>query len=94
MKTKIKLFISFIITFIFMLSISISNSVAAAEIITTDWIVNKKATDLTVSNVEDGGVATVSYYTANSNTQVTLKVTNYDIVDNFFSIKYQSDFPA
>ena len=94
MKTRIKVLLSILTTFIFMFIVAISSNVEAAEIVTTDWIVNSGAKDLTVTNVEEGGVATVSYYTVSSNNIVTLRVTNYDINDNTLSIKYDSNFPV
>ena len=95
MRNKIKLLISICTAFIFMFVLA--SNAFAAEIITTDWVVNKNAKNLTVSDMADGGVATVTYYSLPSNVSnnsVTLKITNYDINDNTLSIKYDSNFPV
>lgn len=98
-KTRIifKIFLTIALVFVTGLFFSTGNPVEAAEIISTDWVLNSNKSKLTVSDVTDGGVATISYSDISSNASdnsVTLKISNYDIVDNRLSIKYQADFPV
>ena len=72
-------------------------SVSAQETVKPSWVVNSSAPNLTVSGISDGGVGKISYYTVPGNSllnEVTIPVKNYDIVDNYLSIKYKADFPV
>ena len=63
-------------------------SVYAQETVKPSWVVNSSAPNLTVSEISDGGVGKISYYTVPSNSllnEVTIPVKNYDIVDNYLS---------
>ena len=100
MSNRIKVLLSITLTFVlclvFCLMPNKSTLVEAAET-PTDWVLHSNPSSLTVSDAADGGVATVSYTSlsndANAN-MATLKISNYDIVDNRLSIKYQADFPV
>ena len=97
MKNKVKLIILACCAVLCFIVNMLLSPITAEEIISTDWVVNPGATDLTVSDISNGGVATVSYYKVPSDSalnSVTVKVSNYDIVDDYLSIKYSADFPV
>ena len=97
MKNKVKLILLACCAVLCFIVNMLLSPVTAEEMVSTNWVVNPGAPDLTVSNVSDGGVATVSYYKVPSDSalnSVTVKVSNYDIVDDYLSIKYSADFPV
>lgn len=75
---------------------------ATGEVVTTSWVVNEIATDLTVSDVKEGGIGRVSYYTLPDEelignpeesiyNSVFIPVSNYDVNSDRVSIKYRTN---
>ncbi len=95
-KTTLTIILSFICFVCLSFGFS-SLGVLAQETVRTAWVVDSSAPDLSVSDVADGGVGKISYKTVPGNSllnAVTVPIKNYDIVDDYMSIKYKADFPV
>ncbi len=74
---------------------------AAQEAFATDWVAHENS-DLTLGEIKEGGVGTISYYTvptevadwAPVNNSVYIPCRGYDLADDTISIKYEANFPT
>ena len=92
---------------VFLLAVSLF-VVKAAEEYGSEWTVSPDAIDLQVSDVQPGGVGTITWKTvregnldgsgeitdpANYYNAVTIPVSNYDVATGYLCVKYEANFP-
>lgn len=103
MKHKAKLLAGLCLSAALCVSFGAANwtkTAAAEESFPATWTVNENAVDLTVTDVAEGGVGTITYYTVPEGdtseygiyNSVTIPVSNHDVANGYVSIKFDANF--